>query len=147
MHTRSRELPHLVREPEAGHLDRLAEALVLHRLGGGSDADGGRRHDQLEIGIAVDQSECLVVRLVGVVVAVDRVDELQVGVLVVGCQCFLHGGDPGVLVGGIGGRGQDRELTAVVTEDVEGHVGHHDTGFVEVDLGDEQALALAGRDR
>ena len=34
-----------------------------------------------------------------------------------------------------------------VAEDVEGHVGHDLAGLVEVDLRDEEALALAARDR
>ncbi len=104
------------------------------------------RHDQLEVRVLVDQRQRLVVGLVGVVVAVDGVDELEVGVLLV-LERGLHRVDPGVLVGGVRGGRQDGELAALVAQDVERHVGHDHAGLVEVDLGDEQALALARRDR
>src|SRR5262245_15559846 len=138
-------LAHLVGEPEAGHPDLIAQALVGHGLARGGNAHGGGGHDQLEVGVRVDEAEGLVVGLVRVVVAVDGVDQLEVGVLVV-----LEGGverlDPGVLVGRVGRRRQDRQLAALVAEDLEGHIGHHHPGLVEVDLGHEQALALARRD-
>ena len=55
-----------------------------------------------------EQGGGLVERLLVVVVAVDRVDELDVGV--VGLELGLHQLDPGVLVGGVGRGAEDRDL-------------------------------------
>ena len=88
----------------------------------------------------------LVVALFRLVVAVDGVEQLELGVFRI-LQRLLHRRDPGVLVGRIGRGGQDRELAAVLAEDGERHVGHDRADVVEVDLGDEHVLALGRRNR
>ena len=115
-------------------------------LAGRGDADGGRRHDQLHVRVLVDQRQRLVVAVLGLVVAVDDVEQLQLGVLRI-LQRLLHRRDPGVLVGGIRRGGEDGELAAVGAQDAQRHVGHHHADLVEVDLGDEDLLAFTGRDR
>ena len=92
--------------------------------------------------MTVDQAECLVVGLVGVVVAVHGVDEFEVGVLVVGGERIFMAAIQAFWLAASGVADRIGELAAVVAEHLECHVGHHDAGLVEIDLGDEQALAL-----
>src|SRR4051812_39422156 len=106
------ELAHLVREPEPGQLD-----LALLRRGrevtrGGGDAHRGRGDDALQVWIGLDQALGLLEGLLVVVVAVRDLHELDVLVLRV-LQRVLHDLDPGVLVGRVGGRGEDRDLALV----------------------------------
>src|SRR5689334_22224128 len=68
---------HLGRHAEAADLDLVAQALVLHRLGGGHDADRGRGHDELHVRVLVDQRQRLVVARLGLVVAVDDPEQLE----------------------------------------------------------------------
>src|SRR5690606_11335823 len=103
------ELAHLVRRAEAGQRDL---ALVL-RAGdvarGGGDADRGRRDDALEVRVRLQQALRLLERLLVVVVAVGHLDELHLRVLGL-LQLVLHELDPRVLVRGVRGRRQDRNL-------------------------------------
>src|SRR3954463_179471 len=106
------ELAHLVREAEPGQLD-----LALLRRGrevarGGGDAHRGRGDDALQVRIGLDQALSLLEGLLVVVVAVRDLHELDVLVLRV-LQRVLHDLDPGVLVGRVGGRGEDRDLALV----------------------------------
>src|SRR3954468_17294738 len=106
------ELAHLVREAEPGQLD-----LALLRRGrevarGGGDAHRGRGDDALQVRIGLDQALGLLEGLLVVVVAVRDLHELDVLVLRV-LQRVLHDLDPGVLVGRVGGRGEDRDLALV----------------------------------
>ena len=73
----------------------------------------------LRSGCLSTSAERLVVRLLRLVVAVDGVDELEVGVLRI-VEDLVERRDPGVLVGRVRRRRQDGELAAVVAEDVDG---------------------------
>ena len=70
------------------------------------------RHDDFEVRVLVDQRERLAVALLGHVVAIDRIDQFDRGVLGV-LEGLLEGRDPGVLVGRVGRGRKDRELAAV----------------------------------
>ena len=107
------ELAHLVREAQAGQLD-----LALLRRGrqvarGRGDAHRGRGDDALQVRIGLDQALGLLEGLLVVVVAVGDLHQLDVLVLRV-LQRLLHHLDPGVLVGRVRGRREDRDLALVV---------------------------------
>ena len=129
-------LQHLGRQAEAGDL-HVAVFLVLHQLGGGHDADGGGGADDLQVGIVVQQSLGLVSGLLGLVVAVGNFHQLQLGILLVLGQ-LLHGVDPGVLVGGLGGGGQNGPLALAAGQIVHGvdqRLAHgHGAGLVHEHL-------------
>ena len=50
------ERAHVVREPEAGHLDRVGLAGSRDHLGRREDADRGRRDDDLEVRVRLEQA-------------------------------------------------------------------------------------------
>src|SRR4051812_36560281 len=106
------ELAHLVREAETGQLDRA----LLRRGGqvarGRGHADRGRRDDALQVRIRLQQPLRLLEGLLVVVVAVGDLHQLDVLVLRL-LERVLHDLDPGVLVGRVRGRGQDRDLALV----------------------------------
>ena len=72
--------------------------------------DRGRRDDALQVGVVLEEGLGLVEGLLVLVVAVDRVDQLDVGVVGVRLELGLHHLDPGVLVGRVGRRREDRDL-------------------------------------
>ena len=94
----------------------------------------------LRFGCDGQQRRGLVERLLVVVVAVDRVDELDVGV--VGREVLLHQVDPGVLVGRVGRGRQDRDLARAA--DLLGDHARPGPGrdALGVGLADEQVAAL-----
>lgn len=100
---------HVVRGAEARQL-YLAPVLGAGQvLGGRLDADRGGGNDPLQAGVLLKQSLGLLKGLLGVVVTVGRLDQLDV--LVLGLlQLVLHEVDPGVLVGGRLRRREDRDL-------------------------------------
>src|SRR3954468_22763853 len=128
---------HLRRQTQTGDVDLADKVLVGHGLGGGDDADGGRRDDTLEVGVGFEQAEGFAIALVRLVVAIGRGDQLHLGVFRV-LQFLLHGGDPIVLVRHGGGGAEDGELALVAHG-----VGHHldllgadQLGFRRIDLND-----------
>ena len=92
---------------------------VDHRLGGGDDADRGRRDDALEVRIGFDQALHLAIALVRDVVAVDGRDQLHLGIFGLG-PFLLHHLDPDVLVRGLRGGGENGDVALVVQG-----LGHH----------------------
>src|SRR3954447_8279647 len=103
------ELAHLVREAEPGELDLalLRRGRQVPRRRG--HAHRRRRDDALEVRIRLDQALRLLEGLLVVVVAVGHLHELDV--LVLGLlERLLHHLDPGVLVGRVRGRREDRDV-------------------------------------
>ena len=116
---------HLVGRAQTGQRDLALGVRGGQVASGRGDADRGGRDDALEVRVVGQQRGGRVEGLLVVVVAVDGVDELDVGV--VGRQGRLHHLDPGVLVGGVGRGREDRDLTGVADL-----LGDH----VDLDLGD-----------
>ena len=93
---------HFGGQTQTGNLDLVTQFLVLHGLGGGDDTNGGGGHDQFHIRIFVNQRQRLLVGGFRLVVAINNIQQFQLGVLGI-LEGFLHGSDPGILIGGIGG--------------------------------------------
>src|SRR3954451_17808844 len=106
------ELAHLVRRAQPGELDLALLGRARQVAGGGRDPDGGRGDDALQVRIGLDEPLRLLEGLLVVVVAVGDLHELDVLILRV-LQRLLHHLDPGVLVRGVGGRREDRDLALV----------------------------------
>src|SRR5215831_5470551 len=112
-------LLHRVGRAKPGHDDL---ALVLgrgHHLGGGYDAHRGRRDDALDVRVTLQQSLGHLRRGGRVVVPVDDAHQVDLREL---RQFLLHVADPGVLVRGRGGGGDDPDVPAVM--DLFGHEVH-----------------------
>src|SRR4029078_6355303 len=88
---------HLLREPEAGDLDAVPLLLPGHDLCRGQESAPGRGGDDLEVRVGLQETLSLGRALLGVVIAVDGVDELEALVLVPG-PGWLHAVDTRVLV-------------------------------------------------
>ena len=98
------------------------------------------------VGIFVDEGLRLRIALLQLVVAINGVDQFELGVFGV-LQRRLHRGDPGVLVCRVGRGRQNGELAAAGSGDVERHVGHDLADIGKVDLGDEYVFAFGRGNR
>src|SRR3954447_10613919 len=109
------EVAHLVRRAETGQLDLALVLGALQVARGGGDADRRRADDALQVRIALQQALRLLEGLLIVVVAVGRLDQLELRVLGL-LELVLHELDPRVLVGRVGRGAQDRDVATAVTD-------------------------------
>ena len=138
---------HFRRQAKARHFDGFAQTFVLHRLGAGLNANGRGRHDQAQIGVAVDQRQRPVIADFGLIVAIHHIDQFNRRIFRIGRQGLLHRRDPGVLVGGIGRGRQHGHLAAILAQNRQRHIGHDHADRAEIDLCDEHVFTGTRRNR
>ena len=129
---------HFGRQTETGDVHLANQVRVLHGLGGSRDTDSGRGNDRLQVRVALEQALRFTIALVGLVVAVGHGHQLQILVFRLG-QDLLHFLDPGVLVGGLRGGGENGDFAAVA----DGVNGHLDELFADQRVGRREQVEQA----